>query len=309
MQLYATRNGRRIALHGAVLGGGEIDFNHFQYRLLSSRNDAILDMSEIGLNRLDELSGWYKSEVDEFLVAKTSSGNVEALHLFINNYRDIDNQINPEAGKEYLKNLRFDSDGLATIMYRDCSGWSLLNAAAASGKPAVVEFLVNEVGMDVNTVCYGVTPLYCCFPSMHDRETNFNLDRLAAAQKFIEKGANLTHRNTSYAPFMPDRTLAPSGVSCIHTASIIKGKELRLAALNLLTDNLTDEQLAITDNSQNNALDYLKKFRTSEDTSAEEALLRGRGLLLKIERIGNVIRPTATALQTPRQASTSQSTT
>lgn len=237
---------------------GYINFADFEEMV---KNSSAAHPNSGWLN-IQDISGWYKNEIDETLVGYVATGNSEKLREYI----DQNTQ-----GAEYLRELRFDGDGIATKMYNDCSGWSLLNVAAAAGKPEMVDFLVQEVGMDINTICYGVSPTYCCFPSMHDDHIhNFSSERLEAARAFIDNGADLSHQITDGSK--------PSGLNVLHIACHIGDSHLRTEALLLLTDKMTD--CTIVDSWGKNALHHLFiKFgdNFSEITPIVEVLI-GKGV-------------------------------
>lgn len=204
----------------------------------------------VGGKNLSDLKAWFKEEKDEKLVALVADGSTEAL----TELRGFIAQ-NPR-NTQYLKDLRFDADALATNYYLDCQGWCLLNVAAARGKPEMVNFLVTEVGMDVNTLCYGVSPIYCCFPSIHDGADNFNEGRLEAAKSFAACGADLSHQNN-----FAREGYSPSGLGIIHTACHINDDELRQKALEfIIHENGARGKLAdcaIIDYQGSNAADRL----------------------------------------------------
>lgn len=161
---------------------------------------------------------WYHSEYDKGIANLVSSNNIPAL-------RDALHRFGKDNGQKYFSELRCDPDGLATDIYQEDSGWSLLNIAANKGLPDMVKFLVSEAGMDIDTICYGVTPIFCCFPSIHDEENspkNFNQGRLEAAQAFISLGANTTHQSNIFK----------TGI--VNSACQIVDDELRQKAVELL---------------------------------------------------------------------------
>jgi hypothetical protein len=216
--------------------GADISFHAF-YELFC------IPGARIGYNypvpRFQDLSGWYQCEQDEKLVQYALAGNIDELRKFITH----DDPAIAAANKKYLADLRFDTDGIATRVYKDTSGWCLLNVAAACGNTALVDFLVDEVGMDVNTMCYGVPPIFCCFPSMHDGEQNCNPARIAAAKAFIAHGANLSHTTKTF------------GTSLMHTACSITDHDLRYEGLELLCANIPNPNLV--DSESRNALHFL----------------------------------------------------
>lgn len=209
------------------------DFERFSSFIKNSAEGEILEGFESRNLRLRDLRGWYKEDVDERLVGYVGGENFGGLRNFITQPYGEEGVQDSEVRKEYLRNLRFDSDGLATIMYKDCSGWSLLNVAAAGHNPDMVDFLVDEVGMDINTVCHGVNPLFCCFVSMHDISGSGVDDRrLRVAERFISKGANVAMISDTSSKIMP-----------INSAGLIFDERIRRKALDLLAKEMSLDDL------------------------------------------------------------------
>lgn len=230
----------------------EMQYQDFQEQILNLKRDE----TYIWGTDIYDISGWYKTKEDEELVNMAREGRIEDLNYFIKK----DGPDKEDENKQRLIDLRFDVDGEATKQYKDASGWCLLNVAASKGNIELLNFLVDDVGMDVNTICYGVTPVFCCFPSMHG--TNFSQEKLNTAKKFYEKGADLDHKVAFSA-----RGKQPSGLSVIHTATLINQPEDRHSALEFLGDKMQDAN-SISNNG-NNALHYLI-MGSSDDFDAKE---------------------------------------
>ena len=203
----------------------------------SGNHDIELD---IGEPLIYELAGWYENAYDETLVKWTCDGNIEALEKFIREGKSGLCSAGEEA-KEYLKNVRFDDDGIATNLSCEASGWSLLNAAA-KGQPKIVEFLIKEVGMDVDIKCYGVTPIFCTMPSIHDMwGSNYSQGRLEAAQEFINNGADLSHQVSRAL----STTLPAPLLTVAHCASYINNASLRRDAMHLIVTSMIESGVDI----------------------------------------------------------------
>lgn len=244
------------------LEAGYINFSEFESMVIQS---SITGKTDVGWLNIENISGWYKNKIDEKLVGYVATGDIAALQEYI-----ASNRQGAEKAKGYLKELRFDGDGVATNLYLNASGWSLLNVAATTGRPEMVDFLVQDIGMDVNTICYGVSPIYCCFPSMHDKQNNFSNARLEAARAFTANDADLSHQIT-----FSREGYEPSGLNILHTACHINDDALRHEALSFLAEKMTD--LNIIDTFGKNALHHL--FASSGDRFSEiiptaEMLLR-----------------------------------
>jgi ankyrin repeat protein len=237
------------------IDASEIQFDDFKERI----NDQHLGFMDIAA-----LSGWYKNDIDEVLVGYVAAGNYKELDGFINSYGQ-----GAKKAKAYLRDLRFDGDCVATKAYHDCSGWSLLNVAAAKGQPEMVKFLVNDIGMNVDTICYGVSPTYCCFPSMHDGENNFSRERLNAAKAFMDNNANLSHQSKS-------------SLSVINTACWINDKSLREAALVAITENMqeNEQDCNISTSNGGNALHSLlgRPLDTFDNIESQVIILVNSGV-------------------------------
>lgn len=256
--------------------GENIEFRHFHEVLF-------IPGAEFGYScpipKPKDLSGWYKCRQDEQLVNYALTGQISELGKFITN----DDPEIAEANKKYLADLRFDTDGIATKIYQDVSGWCLLNVAAATGQAELVNFLLQEVQMDVNTMCYGVNPIFCCFPSIHDKENNCSHDRITAAKALIDNGSDLTHK------------VEPIGTSVMHTACSINDLNLRYCALELLCENMPDpnivnnyginalHQLVISDNFSEMENHIRLLVRSGVDPNHEDAMHRKPGRDLNAE--------------------------
>ncbi len=187
---------------------------------------------------------WYQNEeLDKPLIEAALTGDTAKLEEFINGPGK-----DPEKQKEYLRNIRFDSDGFASYFYgkkRGQDGWCLLNAAAFGGQSEMIEMLVQEVAMDVNTICYSVPPMFCCLPSMHDKYGTYtNADnRLNALETFIDLGANATLKSES-------------GTSIVRSVCNIPNEEKKTKALKIITDKAPDA-CKVLDKSGRSVFSYL----------------------------------------------------
>ena len=227
--------------------------------------------TDLGWINLQDISGWYKldkdnaGKCDDELVGYVAEGNIRALETYIQTYPK-----GPEEAKEYLRNIRFDSDAMATLNYKDFSGWNLLNAAAFAGQAKMVEFLVDGVGMDINTPSYGVVPTFCCFPSMHNHleDINFRRENLDAAKVFMGYGGDLSIQCSAGS--------TPSQLAVIHVASHIKDDTLRAEALTLVTESMINHGVDcnLTDNSGYNSLHHLCSAQKDKSLSELESQIR-----------------------------------
>ncbi len=185
-----------------------------------------------------EDDSWYQNDKDKELVELVAKGDISKLKIFIED-PDKDEEIQ----KNYLRDLRFDSDGVATSIYGKKSGWCLLNAAANNGQSEMVEFLVEEVGMDVDEICYGVPPIFCCFPSMHDVDFKCNKERIDTAKVFIDLGAKVT-------------LSSPYSMGIIHSVCLISDGKLLTDAIRMLVEK-APEACRMKDMEGGNAFHYL----------------------------------------------------
>ena len=138
----------------------------------------------------------------------------------------------------------------------------------------MVDFLIKEVGADVNTICYGVIPAYCCLPSMHDGEENFSANRLNALKAFMENNADLSHKASTST-----RGNAPSELSVIHTACWINNPKLRDEALTLITTHMKEKNLDcnVADKTVGNAIEHLRIM--DHDAPSSMAILKNAGVV------------------------------
>lgn len=290
-----------ISNYGRFKDSVDIARKHFIDSGYNRRNDRYFEIGFMGFSwvNLENIEKWYQNGYDEELIQMVEEGNIDSLKDFVENGKD-GLCSGGSSAKNYLKDLRFDSDMVATSIYFDVSGWSLLNVAA-KGQPEMVDFLVQEVGMDVNTICYGCSPVYCCLPSMHDSSNNFSESRLNAMVRFVENGANLSHQ-IDLAPLSSGAK--PSLMAPIHRTVTIDNDILRSRALDFITTSMLQQgqDVNIATRNGDTTLDHLLGYQGVTDIESVRILTRAGATCseesnreklrsMGLERIDSEIRP------------------